>query len=46
MLGLMASIYILFLLLSIYWKKRWMTLLIVGVAILGAVFLGVFNIKG
>jgi O-antigen ligase len=46
MLGLMAGIYLLFLLLSIYWKKRWMTLLIVGVALLGAVFLAAFNIKG
>lgn len=45
MLGLMAGTYLLILLLSIYWKKRWLTFAIVLVAVAGVAFLAVFNLK-
>ena len=44
LLGLMAGVYFMVLLLSIYWRKRWLTITIIGFAILGAAFLFVFNI--
>jgi tetratricopeptide (TPR) repeat protein len=43
MLGLMAGIYFMVLLFSIYWRKRWLVFLTIVVAILGAGFLMVFN---
>lgn len=45
MLGLMAAVYFMGLLLSLYWRKRWMTFTIVGLALIGAGFLAVFNIS-
>ena len=45
LLGLMASVYFLVLLLSIYWRKRWLTFTIVGMALVGATFLLVFNLQ-
>jgi tetratricopeptide (TPR) repeat protein len=45
LLGLMAGGYFLLLLLSIYWRKRWLTFSIVGLALIGAVFLAVFNMS-
>jgi O-antigen ligase len=45
LLGLMAGIYFLVLLFSIYWRKRWMTFSIIGLAIFGAGFLAVFNMN-
>ncbi len=43
LLGLLAGSYLMILLLSLYWRKRWMTFIAVGLAILGAGFLVVFN---
>lgn len=45
MLGLMAAIYFMGLLLSLYWRKRWMTLTIIGLAVAGAIFLAIFNMS-
>jgi tetratricopeptide (TPR) repeat protein len=45
-LGWMASTFILILLLSLFWRKRWLTLATVGAAVALGVFLLVFNIKG
>jgi tetratricopeptide (TPR) repeat protein len=45
LLGLMAAVYFLVLLLSIYWRKRWLTFTIIGLALFGAAFLTVFNIR-
>jgi len=45
LLGLMTGVYFMVLLLSIYWRKRWLTITIIGFAILGAAFLFVFNIR-
>jgi O-antigen ligase len=45
LLGLMAGIYFMVLLFSIYWRKKWLTFSIVGAAILGAAFLAVFNMS-
>jgi len=45
LLGLMTAVYFVGLLLSLYWRKRWMTFTIVGVALVGAVFLIVFNMN-
>ncbi len=45
-LGWMASSFFLFLLLSLYWGKRWLTITTVAVAAGMAVFLVVFNIQG
>ena len=45
-LGWMASTFILVLLLSLFWRKRWLTLSTVGVAVALGVFLVVFNIAG
>ncbi len=45
-LGWMASSFFLFLLLSLYWGKRWLTITTVAVAAGIAVFLVVFNIQG
>ncbi len=44
-LGWMAGSFFLFLLLSLYWNKRWLTILTVGVALALGVFLLVFNIE-
>jgi tetratricopeptide (TPR) repeat protein/O-antigen ligase len=43
LLGLLAGSYLMILLLSLYWRKRWLTFATVILAILGAVFLVVFN---
>ena len=43
-LGFIASGFFLFLLLSLFWQKRWLTLTTIGLAIFGAIFLIVFNI--
>ena len=43
LLGLMAGIYFMVLLFSIYWRKKWLTFSVIGLAILGAGFLAVFN---
>ena len=45
-LGWMASSFFLFLLLSLYWQKRWLTVTTLGLAAALAVFLLVFNIPG
>jgi tetratricopeptide (TPR) repeat protein len=45
LLGLLASVYFLILLLSIFWYKRWLTFTIVGLAIAGATFLIIFNLQ-
>jgi tetratricopeptide (TPR) repeat protein/O-antigen ligase len=45
LLGLMVSIYLLILLLAIYWRKRWLTFTVVGIAIFGATFLILFNLQ-
>jgi tetratricopeptide (TPR) repeat protein/O-antigen ligase len=44
-LGWMASVFFTFVLLSLLWRKRWMTLGIVGIAVLGAGFLVVLNLS-
>ncbi len=46
LLGLMAGIYFMLLLFSIYWKKRWLTFATIGVAVIGAAFLVIFNVSG
>ena len=43
-LGWMAGTYLLFLLLSLNWSKRWLTFAILITSLLGGVFLAVFNI--
>jgi tetratricopeptide (TPR) repeat protein len=45
LLGLFAGSYLMLLLLSLYWRKRWLTFVSVGVAILSAGFLIVFNMN-
>src|SRR4030065_991574 len=45
LLVLMTAVYFMGLLLSLYWRKRWMTFTIIGVALIGAAFLVVFNIR-
>ncbi|MCK4727254.1 MAG: O-antigen ligase family protein, partial [Anaerolineales bacterium] len=45
-LGWMASSFFLFLLLSLYWNKRWLTLITIFSAGFIAVFLFIFNIEG
>ena len=45
LLGLMAGGYLMLLLLSIYWQKRWLTFAVVGLAIVGAIFLVLFNLN-
>jgi tetratricopeptide (TPR) repeat protein len=45
-LGWMASLFLLVLLLSLYWRKRTLTLLAIGGAAVVALFLVVFNISG
>ena len=45
-LGWMASSIFLFLLLSLYWNKRWLTLITIFLAGFIAVFLFIFNIEG
>jgi tetratricopeptide (TPR) repeat protein len=46
LLGLMAGIYFMVLLFSIYWHKRWLTYATIVVAIIGALFLVIFNVSG
>lgn len=46
MLGWLAGAFFLFVLLSLQWRKRWMTLGIVGTAIAAAGFLVLLNIPG
>ena len=45
LLGLMAGGYLMLLLLSIYWQKRWLTFSVIGLAIIGAIFLVLFNLS-
>jgi hypothetical protein len=45
LLGLMTAVYFMGLLLSLYWRKRWMTFTIISLALVGAAFLIIFNIK-
>jgi hypothetical protein len=45
LLGLLAGGYLMLLLLSIYWRKRWLTFSVVGLALIGASFLAVFNMS-
>jgi tetratricopeptide (TPR) repeat protein len=45
-LGWMAGSFFLFLLLSLHWQKRWLTLATVGGALLLGIFLVVFNLEG
>ncbi|HEX6303454.1 MAG TPA: O-antigen ligase family protein [Anaerolineales bacterium] len=45
-LGWMAGTFFMFLMLSLLWRKRWMTLGIVGLAVLGAVSLVLLNVPG
>lgn len=45
-LGWMAGSFFLFLLLSLYWNKRWLTIGSISLAIFAAAFLIVFNISG
>jgi len=46
MLGLLAGTFFLFLLLSLYWQKRWLTVSTVAIALALGIFLVVFNIQG
>ncbi len=46
MLGLLAGSFFLFLLLSLYWRKRWLTVSTVSASIALGIFLIVFNIQG
>lgn len=45
LLGFLAAIYFMMLLLSMFWKKRWLTFSIVGLAVAGAAFLAIFNMN-
>ncbi len=45
LLGLMAGLYFMLLLFSIYWRKRWLTFSSIAIALLGALFLTVFNMS-
>ncbi len=45
MLGLLAGVFFLFLLLSWYWRKRWLTIAIMLLTLITIVFLGVFNLS-
>ena len=45
LLGLMVAVYFMVLLFSIYWQKRWLTYTGIGVAVIGVVFLAIFNIR-
>jgi tetratricopeptide (TPR) repeat protein/O-antigen ligase len=45
LLGLLAGLYFLLLLLTIYWRKRWATIMVVGLAVIGAIGLVVFNME-
>ena len=45
LLGLLAGIYFMALLLSIHWRKKWLTIAVIVLAIFGAAFLFVFNIQ-
>ncbi|MCP4362228.1 MAG: hypothetical protein GY796_29830, partial [Chloroflexi bacterium] len=44
MLGLLAGSFFLFLILSLYWRKRWLTISVVALAILGVISLVLLNI--
>ncbi len=45
-LGWLAGSFFLFLLLSLYWRKRWLTLVTIGAALAMGIFLIVFNLEG
>jgi tetratricopeptide (TPR) repeat protein/O-antigen ligase len=45
-LGWLAGSFFLFLLLSLHWQKRWLTLGTVGAAMVVGIFLVIFNIEG
>ncbi|MFN2233799.1 MAG: O-antigen ligase family protein, partial [Anaerolineales bacterium] len=44
LLGLIAGSFFLFILLSLYWRRRWMTIVIVTVALIAGAFLLIVNI--
>lgn len=46
LLGLLAGVYFMVLLFSIYWRKKGLIYSTIGIAILGAIFLVVFNMSG
>ena len=45
-LGWMVGCFFLFLLFSLYWNKRWLTISVVGAAALLGIFLFLFNLQG
>jgi tetratricopeptide (TPR) repeat protein len=45
-LGWMVGCFFLFLLLSLYWNKRWLTLTVIGSAAVLGIFLLIFNLPG
>jgi tetratricopeptide (TPR) repeat protein len=45
LLGLLAAVYLMVLLFSIYWRRRWLTMASIALAVLGAGFLAVFNMN-
>jgi len=45
LLGLMVAVYFMVLLFSIFWQKRWLTYTVIGIAVIGILFLAVFNLR-
>ena len=45
LLGLLAGLYLMVFLLSLYWKKRWLIYTVIGLAFVGGTFLVVFNLN-
>ncbi len=45
LLGLMVAVYFMMLLFSIFWQKRWLTYTVIGIAVMGIIFLAVFNLR-
>ena len=45
LLGLMVAVYFMMLLFSIFWQKRWLTYTVIGIAVMGLIFLAVFNLQ-
>lgn len=45
-LGWMASLFVFFLLLSLFWRRRWLTIGMVAVTVTGAITLFIFNLEG
>ncbi|NJD60111.1 MAG: hypothetical protein FIA98_12015, partial [Anaerolineae bacterium] len=46
LLGLLVGGFFLLLLYSIYWRARWLSFTVVGLAVAGLIFLAVFNMNG